>query len=138
MANVATAASQVLTEPMDQPSSERLVSDFCKGFARGLNRGIDHFVGMHDRYETSFENGRCEVHATIQHAMEETIEAFGVRLHHVSKAVRDRREEVKTEHATHAIGAEFNASILGSSRSPSRGVPLGRTDDHGSQALECP
>ena len=77
------------------------------------DRLIDHFVRVDDGNKAGFEDRRREVAARVEHLVEPAAEELVVRLHHVSKAVRDFRKEVNTEHAAAVVRRERN-TVIGS------------------------
>jgi hypothetical protein len=67
---------------------------------------------VHSRHEAGFVRRGREVHAALQHFVEEAIEALAVALHDLGKAERRRRAEIQAEHAADALGGERHAGLL--------------------------
>ncbi|KAF1852355.1 hypothetical protein Lal_00037083 [Lupinus albus] len=90
-------------------------AQFGEGLGRSGDGFLDDGIAVLGRHKAGLEGRRREVHACIQHLVEEAVEAFLVALHHLGIAGRHLGIEVEAEHAADGIGGEAHAGRLGGS-----------------------
>jgi hypothetical protein len=80
---------------------------------------LDDGIAVLGRHEAGFEGRRREVHAGIQHLVEEAVEALLVALHDLGVAGRHLRIEVQAEHAADGIAEKVTPAALAAAARPS-------------------
>ena len=100
----------------------------------GIRRRVDVGVRVRGRDEAGLECRRREVHAFIEHAVEELLEALDVALRGVGVGVHLRRVgEEEAEHAAHVVGRERYARLARSVLEPAN-QSVGRRSEAGVEA----
>src|SRR5439155_12357468 len=74
------------------------LSVFVEHSRRETHRFLDVRVTVRRRYEARFERRRREIHARVEHRVEEPVEAIAVGRHHGLERVGWPRGEIDAEH----------------------------------------